>query len=115
MFVLQRWRSSSTSILSSREALPDLGAMGDCVDHVESRFRPCPCPIPDTMCAVALRRSPRGTWISSPPSGGKTSFPAGFIEPCDPTLSERAPSGEDWLYEIKADGYRAQVHLRGGK
>jgi bifunctional non-homologous end joining protein LigD len=38
-----------------------------------------------------------------------------YIEPCDPTLREHAPSGEGWVYEIKADGYRAQVHLRNGK
>jgi bifunctional non-homologous end joining protein LigD len=36
----------------------------------------------------------------------------GFIEPCDPTLHERAPVGSDWVYEIKTDGYRAQVHIR---
>src|SRR3981081_4171844 len=37
-------------------------------------------------------------------------FPT-YIEPCDPTLQQRAPAGEDWVYEIKADGYRAQLHL----
>ena len=36
----------------------------------------------------------------------------GFIEPCDPTLHERAPTGNEWVYEIKTDGYRAQVHIR---
>ena len=39
----------------------------------------------------------------------------GFIEPCDPTLQtlhERAPTGNEWVYEIKADGYRPQVHIR---
>jgi bifunctional non-homologous end joining protein LigD len=39
----------------------------------------------------------------------------GFVEPCDPTLHERAPTGTDWVYEIKTDGYRAQVHIRGGQ
>jgi bifunctional non-homologous end joining protein LigD len=39
----------------------------------------------------------------------------GFIEPCDPTLQERAPLGKQWVYEIKTDGYRAQVHIRDGK
>ena len=39
----------------------------------------------------------------------------GFIEPCDPTLHERAPSESEWVYEIKTDGYRAQVHIRDGK
>src|SRR5215204_216192 len=48
-----------------------------------------------------------------PKSGkaGKQTMPA-FIEPCDPTLRERAPTGIDWVYEIKTDGYRAQVHIR---
>src|SRR3954454_3386899 len=36
----------------------------------------------------------------------------GFVEPCDPSLHERAPTGSDWVYEIKTDGYRAQVHIR---
>ena len=37
-------------------------------------------------------------------------FPT-YIEPCDPSLRQRAPAGVDWVYEIKADGYRAQLHL----
>ena len=32
--------------------------------------------------------------------------PAGFIKPCQPTLSDKAPSGPQWLHEIKHDGYR---------
>lgn len=36
----------------------------------------------------------------------------GFVEPCDPSLHERAPTGQGWVYEIKTDGYRAQVHIR---
>ena len=39
----------------------------------------------------------------------------GFIEPCDPTLQERAPVGGNWVYEIKTDGYRAQVHICDGE
>ena len=39
----------------------------------------------------------------------------GFIEPCHPTARETAPKGSGWLYEIKTDGYRAQVHIRDGK
>jgi bifunctional non-homologous end joining protein LigD len=38
----------------------------------------------------------------------------GFIQPCDPTLQECAPVGGNWVYEIKTDGYRAQVHIRDG-
>ena len=32
--------------------------------------------------------------------------PAGFIVPCQPTLSDKAPTGPLWLHEIKHDGYR---------
>jgi bifunctional non-homologous end joining protein LigD len=42
------------------------------------------------------------------------SYP-GFIEPCHPTERERPPSGANWIHEIKADGYRAQLHVRDGK
>lgn len=31
------------------------------------------------------------------------------------TLTEAVPSGDDWLFEMKFDGYRAQVAISGGK
>src|SRR3954454_6679428 len=64
------------------------------------------------MCAVALR--PRPISLSRVAGARKTAIPA-FIEPCDPTLRERAPRGREWRYEIKGDGYRAQLHLRNGE
>ena len=33
-----------------------------------------------------------------------------FIPPCAPTLRTRLPKGEGWLYEVKFDGYRMQIH-----
>jgi hypothetical protein len=30
----------------------------------------------------------------------------GFIDPCIPTLAAKAPSGPEWVHEIKHDGYR---------
>jgi bifunctional non-homologous end joining protein LigD len=39
----------------------------------------------------------------------------GFIKPQLATLKTRAPSGDQWLHEIKFDGYRVQVHLNKGK
>lgn len=39
----------------------------------------------------------------------------GFIKPQLATLKARAPSGEQWLHEIKFDGYRVQIHLNKGK
>jgi bifunctional non-homologous end joining protein LigD len=32
--------------------------------------------------------------------------PEGFIEPCLPTLGHAVPSGPQWAYEIKHDGFR---------
>src|SRR6202142_690936 len=39
----------------------------------------------------------------------------GFIKPQLATLKAKAPSGDQWLREIKFDGYRVQVHLNKGK
>jgi bifunctional non-homologous end joining protein LigD len=32
--------------------------------------------------------------------------PPGFIEPCLPTVSRTVPTGPQWAYEIKHDGFR---------
>jgi bifunctional non-homologous end joining protein LigD len=39
----------------------------------------------------------------------------GFIKPQLATLKTKAPSGAQWLHEIKYDGYRIQVHLNLGR
>jgi bifunctional non-homologous end joining protein LigD len=41
-------------------------------------------------------------WRSPSP----TRHPPGFIEPCLPTLGHAVPSGPQWAYEIKHDGFR---------
>jgi bifunctional non-homologous end joining protein LigD len=41
--------------------------------------------------------------------------PPGFIGPCLPALSKKPPTGEMWAHEVKHDGYRLQVHVRGGR
>ena len=37
-----------------------------------------------------------------------------FIEPALPTLAKDAPAGEQWVHEVKFDGYRMQIHKDGG-
>jgi bifunctional non-homologous end joining protein LigD len=32
-----------------------------------------------------------------------------FIEPLLPTLVEKPPEGDDWIHEVKVDGYRSQI------
>ena len=39
----------------------------------------------------------------------------GFIKPQLATLKSMAPKGDQWLHEIKNDGYRVQVHLNRGR
>jgi bifunctional non-homologous end joining protein LigD len=39
----------------------------------------------------------------------------GFIKPQLATLKSKAPKGDQWLHEIKYDGYRVQVHLNRGR
>ncbi|UPU01645.1 non-homologous end-joining DNA ligase (plasmid) [Bradyrhizobium barranii subsp. apii] len=39
----------------------------------------------------------------------------GFIKPQLATLKAKAPSGDQWLHEIKFDGYRVQVQLDKGR
>jgi bifunctional non-homologous end joining protein LigD len=41
----------------------------------------------------------------------KESFP-GFIEPQLAQSATTAPSGAEWVHEIKLDGYRIQIHIR---
>ena len=37
-----------------------------------------------------------------------------FIKPMAPTLAKVPPAGPYWIYEVKFDGWRAQVHIEDG-
>jgi bifunctional non-homologous end joining protein LigD len=39
----------------------------------------------------------------------------GFIRPQLATLKSKAPLGDQWIHEIKYDGYRVQFHVNSGK
>jgi bifunctional non-homologous end joining protein LigD len=41
-------------------------------------------------------------WHNTPP----VRHPSGFIEPCLPTNGNAVPTGPQWVYEIKHDGFR---------
>jgi ATP-dependent DNA ligase len=40
-------------------------------------------------------------------------LPAGFIAPCLPSSAPQPPSGEEWLHEIKHDGFRVIARKDG--
>jgi hypothetical protein len=42
--------------------------------------------------------------------GVKAPFP-GFVEPALATSTDKVPSGDRWIHEIKFDGYRIQLHI----
>jgi len=42
-------------------------------------------------------------------------LPAGFIAPCLPTKADRLPSGNEWLHEIKHDGFRVIARKKGAQ
>ena len=43
------------------------------------------------------------------------SLPAVFIAPCLPSSAPQAPSGEEWLHEIKHDGFRVIARKSGNR
>jgi bifunctional non-homologous end joining protein LigD len=42
-------------------------------------------------------------------------LPAGFIAPCLPTKTDKLPSGNRWLHEIKHDGFRIIARKTGAQ
>ncbi|SFP16075.1 bifunctional non-homologous end joining protein LigD [Mesorhizobium sp. NFR06] len=56
-------------------------------------------------------------WHSNRPAAGKAKARHGkrleFIEPQLATLEKNAPAGDDWLHEVKFDGYRMQARIEG--
>ena len=58
------------------------------------------------VAAAARKRS------ASPPRGGRGSRLPDFVPPSLATLHDTAPSGPQWIHEIKFDGYRIQARTR---
>lgn len=56
-------------------------------------------------------------WHSNKPATGKArramAARLDFIEPALATLERQAPSGKEWLHEVKFDGYRIQAAIAG--
>jgi bifunctional non-homologous end joining protein LigD len=48
------------------------------------------------------------------PAAGKARQIPGFIAPCLARLESSPPAGEEWIHEVKFDGYRVQAHVVGG-
>jgi bifunctional non-homologous end joining protein LigD len=57
--------------------------------------------------------SPRPTGL--PRAGARRAALPAFVAPSLATLVAKAPDGDDWIHEIKFDGYRLQARLDNGK
>ena len=66
--------------------------------------------------AVAIRpiRKTAKTTETKNFAAPKAPLPA-FVAPCLATLSDKAPDSDNWIHEIKFDGYRIQARLEGSK
>lgn len=49
------------------------------------------------------------------PTSARLGASLGFIEPMLPTLVDGPPQGDDWLHEIKYDGFRTQLVINRGR
>lgn len=58
----------------------------------------------------STHRSPARLFARAIENAKPAAFP-GFVEPCFPALRKVPPTGEEWVHEIKFDGYRAQAHF----
>jgi bifunctional non-homologous end joining protein LigD len=54
-------------------------------------------------------------WRSRSSSSAIRQHPPGFVEPCLPTNGHVVPTGPEWAYEIKHDGYRFICRIEGGR
>jgi bifunctional non-homologous end joining protein LigD len=65
--------------------------------------------------AAILRRTKEFMSAKAKLPKGRASPLPDFIAPSLATLSQKAPDGDNWIHEIKFDGYRIQSRLDGGK
>jgi ATP-dependent DNA ligase len=59
------------------------------------------------------RLPPPSTLLESAVSLRPRTLPAGFIAPCLPTNGPQPPCGEEWVHEIKHDGFRVIARKEG--
>jgi bifunctional non-homologous end joining protein LigD len=118
-------REDFTTSVSSKRSLEQIAAAGGTkvkVRKTAGAKRTKPNVIGEPRPAPARGRpagaSPKkksGTFTFAPPPGAvEAPFPSD-ITPELATLVDAPPAGDDWIHEVKFDGYRIVVSLRDGK
>ncbi len=92
------------------EDAPQSVRSGRTIDEVaEGATGPAkPAAAPAAKVGKGSRATPGTAKRPKPPALPK------FVPPCLARLESRPPSGDEWLHEVKFDGYRMQAHLSGG-
>jgi bifunctional non-homologous end joining protein LigD len=68
-----------------------------------------------TLAQIAREEGGDGRgWFSLPQAARKKTIPK-TLKPVLCTAVTAAPTGDDWLHEVKFDGYRVLIHLNNGK
>lgn len=70
--------------------------------------------LPDSVIAKPLRAQPVSEGDGIPPGATKASLPA-KLSPQLATLAAAAPTSDQWLWEIKFDGYRLMARIEGAQ
>lgn len=65
------------------------------------------------VSAISKKNSKSKKFVFEPPKRAKKIGRIGFIEPQLATLHNDPPDGEDWIHEIKYDGYRVELVKKG--
>ncbi|MGN6468687.1 MAG: non-homologous end-joining DNA ligase, partial [Rhizobiaceae bacterium] len=65
--------------------------------------------------AAARNRSAKGGRAKNPPRPGRHTALPDFVPPCLATLQTAPPAGNEWIHEVKFDGYRIQAHVSDGE
>ncbi len=64
--------------------------------------------------AAILRRTKKFMRAQDKAASRRAALPA-FVAPCLATPADKAPQSDNWIHEIKFDGYRLQARLDNGK
>jgi ATP-dependent DNA ligase len=113
----QWWRARRSFPDSWREPSSPIDVLGLAIKWLGAApsgrlSRPLPGRRPALATAVRPVDRGRGNTILC---GCMSLHPPGFIEPCLPTGSRTAPTGPQWAYEIKHDGFRFICHRDGDR
>lgn len=97
----------ATMVASTRRASGKSGGAKEVAEKLtHSRRKPTP--------AAGKRRVAPARWIAKIEGARKRTAPRGFFKPELATLRETPPAGDDWLNEVKWDGYRILTSITDG-